>query len=144
MNRRRIAHLLLLLAGLAVAVYTFTLFMGASPQIVNVPQSLEGSLAVGGLSFNKYRLFVIAFCAVLRREHGFRIGPGEAQDAGRALEVVDLSSERAVRDALRPILSATADDAMVFDRAFADFMYPRAAGVRQEPMPSTRREMKFG
>ena len=40
-------------------------FMGSSPQIVNVPQSLEGNLYLGSLSFNKYRLFVIAFCALL-------------------------------------------------------------------------------
>ncbi|MFV0281265.1 MAG: branched-chain amino acid ABC transporter permease [Rhodoblastus sp.] len=40
-------------------------FMGASPQIVNVPSSLEGNLDVGDYSFNKYRLFVIVFCAIL-------------------------------------------------------------------------------
>ena len=41
-----------------------------------------------------------AFCGVLRRTHGFRVGPGELQDAARALEVVELSDERAVRHAL--------------------------------------------
>ncbi len=30
-----------------------------------------------------------AFCAVLRREHGFRVGPGELHDAARALEIVE-------------------------------------------------------
>ena len=50
---------------------------------------------------------LIAFGAVLRRDHGFRIGPGELHDAARALEVVDLADERAVRHALRPILSGT-------------------------------------
>ena len=40
-------------------------FMGASPQIVDVPQSLDGNIDFGGVSLNKYRLFVIAFCAVL-------------------------------------------------------------------------------
>jgi len=81
-----------------------------------------------------------AFCAVLRREHGFRIGPGELHDAARALEIVDLTDERAVRHALRPILSGTRHDATVFDRAFSDFMFPGPAGVRQDEMPSTRRE----
>ena len=51
-----------------------------------------------------------AFCEVLRREHGFRIGPGELHDAARALDVVDLANERAVRHALRPILAGTLDE----------------------------------
>ena len=46
-----------------------------------------------------------AFCEALRRQHGFRIGPGELHDAARALDVVDLADERAVRHALRPILA---------------------------------------
>jgi hypothetical protein len=83
---------------------------------------------------------LIAFCAVLRRDHGFRIGPGELHDAARSLEVVDLSDEHAVRNALRPILSATLRDATVFDQAFTDFIFPGPAGVRQDQMPSTRRE----
>jgi uncharacterized protein with von Willebrand factor type A (vWA) domain len=83
---------------------------------------------------------LVAFCAVLRRDHGFRIGPGELRDAARALEIVDLSDEHAVRHALRPILSGTRHDAAVFDRAFSDFMFPGPAGVRQDEMPSTRRE----
>jgi uncharacterized protein with von Willebrand factor type A (vWA) domain len=83
---------------------------------------------------------LIAFCAVLRRDHGFRIGPGEVHDAARALEVVDLSDEHAVRHALRPILSGTLHDVTVFDQAFTDFMFPGPARVRQGQMPSTRRE----
>jgi uncharacterized protein with von Willebrand factor type A (vWA) domain len=83
---------------------------------------------------------LIAFCTVLRRDHGFSIGPGEARDAARALEVVDLSDERAVRDALRPILSGTLHDVTVFDRAFTDFIFPGPAGVRQDQMASTRGE----
>ena len=81
-----------------------------------------------------------AFCAVLRKDHGFRIGPGELLDAARALEVVDLADERAVRNALRPILSGTLDDVTIFDRVFADFFFPGPAGVRQDQLPSTRRE----
>jgi len=81
-----------------------------------------------------------AFGAVLRLDHGFRIGPGELHDAARALEVVDLSDEHAVRHALRPILSGTLHDVKVFDQAFTDFMFPGPAGVRQDQMPSRRRE----
>jgi uncharacterized protein with von Willebrand factor type A (vWA) domain len=81
-----------------------------------------------------------AFCRSLRRQHGFRIGPGELHDAARALDVVDLTDEQAVRHALRTILSGRLDDATVFDQAFAEFFFPGPAGVRQDQMPSTRRE----
>lgn len=69
---------------------------------------------------------LVAFCGVLRREHGFRIGPGEGADAVLALELVDLRDERAVRNALRPILSMTVDDAKAFDPAFSAFFFPRS------------------
>lgn len=81
-----------------------------------------------------------AFCEALRREHGFRCGPGELHDAARALDVVDLANERAVRHALRPILGATRDDVTAFDAAFTRFFFPGPAGQRQDQMPSTRRE----
>src|SRR4026209_2592890 len=87
---------------------------------------------------------LIAFGAVLRRDHGFRIGPGEMHDAARALEVVDLSDEHAVRHALRSVLSGTLDDVSVFDPVFTDFFFPGPAGVRQDQMPSTRREPGSG
>ena len=85
-----------------------------------------------------------AFCDALRREHGFRIGPGELHDAARALDVVDLANERAVRHALRPILAGTLDDVTVFDAAFTQFFFPGPAGVRQDQMPATRREPGTG
>ena len=83
---------------------------------------------------------LVAFCAVLRRDRGFRVGPGELRDAVRALEVVELSDEHAVRHALRPILSGTLLDVTVFDQAFTDFFFPGPARVRHDQMPSTRRE----
>jgi len=81
-----------------------------------------------------------AFCEALRRDHGFHIGPAELHDAARALDVVDLTDERAVRHALRPILGGTVDEVTVFDSAFTQFFLPGPAGVRQDRMPSTRRE----
>ena len=81
-----------------------------------------------------------AFCEALRRQHAFRIGPGELHDAARALEVVDLADERAVRHALRPILGSTLDEVTVFDAAFTQFFFPGPAGDRQDRMSSTRRE----
>lgn len=76
-----------------------------------------------------------AFCGVLRRFYGFHIGPAELRDAARALELVPLLDERAVRDALRPILSSSAEEARSFDRAFREFFLPEGAGVRQDRMP---------
>lgn len=68
-----------------------------------------------------------AFCGVLRRDHGFRIGPRELQDAARALQVAPIADERAVRDALRPVLSRTLEDSLKFDAAFRAFFYPGPA-----------------
>src|SRR5687767_12383745 len=81
-----------------------------------------------------------AFCEALRRQNGFRIGPGELHDAARALAIVDLADERAVRHALRSILSGTVDEVRAFDAAFAQFFFPGPAGRRQDQLPSTRRE----
>jgi uncharacterized protein with von Willebrand factor type A (vWA) domain len=67
---------------------------------------------------------LIAFCDVLRRDHGFRIGPAEVSDAARALEFVGLQDERTVRNALRPVLSRTLEDARAFDPAFTSFFFP--------------------
>jgi uncharacterized protein with von Willebrand factor type A (vWA) domain len=78
---------------------------------------------------------LIAFGDFLRREYGFQIGSGELHDAARALEVVDLADEIAVRNALRPILSGTLDDISVFDQAFTRFFFPRPVGVSQ-PEPA--------
>jgi len=81
-----------------------------------------------------------AFCAVLRRDHGFRVGPRQIRDAARAIEVTSIADERAVRDTLRPILSSTMEHAMVFDRAFDGFFHPdRVAPVALErPDPAGR------
>ena len=61
--------------------------------------------------FGSLPVNLVAFCGVLRREHGFHIGPGDVRDAARALEIIDLHDERAVRYALRPTLSRTVDEA---------------------------------
>src|SRR5687767_2094187 len=76
------------------------------------------------------------FCAGLRRDHGFTIGPGELQDAARALAVTRIEDVRAVRDALRPVLCSTIEHALVFDVAFDAFFLPR----RARPLTAPRRE----
>jgi hypothetical protein len=83
---------------------------------------------------------LIAFGGMLRREYGFRIGAGELHDAARALDVVELADEVAVRNALRPVLSRTQRDAAVFDRAFTEFFFPGPPGTPQAGLPPARRE----
>jgi len=78
-----------------------------------------------------------AFCAMLRRDYGFRAGARELQDAARALEIVNLADERAVRDALRPILASRLEHARVFDAAF-DRFFRAAGGPPPRQMPSGR------
>jgi uncharacterized protein with von Willebrand factor type A (vWA) domain len=90
--------------------------------------------------FGTFPQNLAAFVDALRRDHGFRIGPGELRDAARAINVIDLSDEQAVRHALRPILSSTLADTLAFDQAFTAFFFPGPAGVRQDQMSSTRRE----
>jgi uncharacterized protein len=84
----------------------------------------------GGLSKN-----LVAFCAFLRREHRFDIGPGTVIDAARALEAVDLTDERTVRDALRPVLTGKLADVAAFDDAFTKFFFPGPGGVLQPDLP---------
>jgi uncharacterized protein with von Willebrand factor type A (vWA) domain len=81
-----------------------------------------------------------AFCDGLRRDHGFRIGSGELHDAARALEVIDVADERAVRHALRPILSGSFTDAQAFDAAFVAFFHPVSISAPRDHLSSTRRE----
>jgi uncharacterized protein with von Willebrand factor type A (vWA) domain len=86
-----------------------------------------------------------SFARALRRQHRFRCGPGELVDAARALEVVDIHDERAVRDALRPIFCATHADAEVFDEAFTRFFFPGPPGVPQPDRKDVpRRERERG
>lgn len=68
---------------------------------------------------------LVAFCALLRSDYHFRIGPGEMQDAARALEIAELGSERAVRNVLRPVLAGRLEEAQIFDRAFDRFFHGR-------------------
>jgi uncharacterized protein with von Willebrand factor type A (vWA) domain len=81
-----------------------------------------------------------AFCDTLRCQHGFHIGPGELHDAVRALGVVDLANERAVRHALRPILAGTPNDVTVFDAAFTRFFFPGATAVPHNQQFAARGE----
>ena len=79
-----------------------------------------------------------AFCAVLRRDYGFRVGLRQLFDAARAIQVSSIADERDVRDALRPVLSSTVEHVLVFDRAFDAFFYPQSTapeGTAERPEP---------
>jgi hypothetical protein len=90
----------------------------------------------GGLPEN-----MAGFCALLRREYGFRIGAAELIDALRAVGIIDLADERAVRSALRAVLAGTREDAAVFDTAFDRFFlhpiegHDRAFALQRDPGP---------
>jgi uncharacterized protein len=83
-----------------------------------------------------------AFCDVLRRDYRFRIGPRELGDAARALTTAPIADERVVRDVLRPVLSHTLDDVLVFDRAFGAFFHPPSTVPRREPVSLDRPELE--
>jgi uncharacterized protein with von Willebrand factor type A (vWA) domain len=85
-----------------------------------------------------------AFCGRLRQQHGFRLGPGELRDAARALDAIDVSDERHVRDALRTILSSSRDTALTFDEAFDRFFFPGPAGAAKVDLPEVVRARPAG
>ena len=77
-----------------------------------------------------------AFCAMLRSDYHFRTGPRELHDAARALELTELADERAMRDALRPVLASRLEDVRVFDQAFDRFFARAGAGMSTAGTPS--------
>ena len=83
--------------------------------------------AFGGLPEN-----LVSFCTLLRRDYGFHIGAGELLDAARALTIVDLSNQQAVRSALRTVLAGSRQDVVVFDAAFDRFFLIRPAARDQD------------
>src|SRR5262249_45407451 len=95
--------------------------------------------AFGGLPEN-----LVSFCALLRRDYGFRIGAGELLDAARALNVIDLSSQQAVRAALRTVLAGTRDDVLAFDQAFDRFFLSGALAREQDAAAVLERKPEGG
>jgi len=75
---------------------------------------------------------VAAFGAYLRAELGFRAGPGESIDALRALETVGIAERTRVRNALRLVFCAKAEEVAAFDRAFDDFFTAAPRGMPQD------------
>lgn len=78
-----------------------------------------------------------SFCAALRREHSFPLGPGETLLALQAVRAVGVSEVRHVRAALRAVCCSRAEHLAVFDLAFDDH-FLRSTGprpVRQDAQP---------
>ena len=77
------------------------------------------------------------FCAVLRRNYAFPLGPGETLLALQAVRAVGVSQARHVRAALRAVCCSRAEHLAVFDLAF-DTHFLRSTGprpVRQDALP---------
>ena len=103
---------------------------------MNIPHSAFRIPHFGSLPAN-----LAAFCGFLRREHRFAIDPRQLRDAARAIDVVDVTDQRAVRDALRPVLASTFRDAAAFDGAFVQFFFPGPAGAPQAALPRPDRDI---
>jgi uncharacterized protein len=84
---------------------------------------------------------VVEFCAHLRREHGFKVGPREARDAMRAIECVGIERRTRVAAALRSVCCSGPDEISIFDRTFAAFFSTHPPGVAQ---PRPRRHPEPG
>lgn len=74
---------------------------------------------------------MVEFCAHLRGEHAFNIGPRESLEALAALEIVGIRERCRVAAALRAICCGRAEEIEPFARAFAAFFSSATQGVRQ-------------
>lgn len=80
---------------------------------------------------------VVEFCALLRREHGFRLGVAETRDALRALDAVGATEQRPFRSGLRAVLCGRYEDLEPFERAFdAFFLTPQGIASDYRPRHS--------
>ncbi len=71
---------------------------------------------------------VVEFCERLRSVHAFNIGPREAFDAVRAVEIVGLRQRRRVAAALRAICCGKPEEIELFNHAFDAFFASAAPG----------------
>ena len=80
---------------------------------------------------------IIDFCAWLRGEFRFLVGPAEERDALQAMAIVGVDELDRVRRALRVTLCSKPEELQVFDEAFDAFFVHPKRGVRQ-PLYSPR------
>lgn len=74
---------------------------------------------------------VAEFCTRLRTVHGFNVGPREAAEAVRAIELVGVRERQRVAAALRAICCSRPEEIELFDRAFDAFFASEQQGVPQ-------------
>ncbi len=75
---------------------------------------------------------ILEFCALLRLEHRFKIGPAEVADALRSLELLGLHDLERSRSALRLVLCSRLEEVAPFDAAFEMFFFPEVQGQPQD------------
>jgi len=63
---------------------------------------------------------VVAFCRYLR-EHGFRIGIGETEDALRAIDAIGVANRERFRAGLRAVVCGKHEELRIFERVFDAF-----------------------
>jgi uncharacterized protein with von Willebrand factor type A (vWA) domain len=80
---------------------------------------------------NSLSAHVPAFCAQLRKDHGFSIGQAQAHDALRAIDVLGLSERARVRTALRLVCCTKRSEVEVFDDAFDRYFTQTLPGIAQ-------------
>lgn len=88
---------------------------------------------------------VLAFCALLRAEHGIPLGHAEVQDAVRAVEAAGVTRVARFRCALRLVCCTKREEIPAFERAFTSFfLRSRRRGERSTTPSSERRENGSG
>jgi uncharacterized protein len=74
---------------------------------------------------------VAEFCARLRTVHGFNLGPREAAEGVRAIELIGVRDRRRVAAALRAICCSKPEEIELFNRAFDAFFASEQQGAPQ-------------
>lgn len=81
---------------------------------------------------------IVEFCARLRSDHGFALGPRETRDAMRTIETLGIRERARVAGGLRAVCCGRRDEIPVFDRAFNAFFSSGPLGELQ-PAHAPRR-----
>lgn len=84
---------------------------------------------------------ILEFCALLRLEQRFKIGPAEVADALRSLEALGLHDLERSRSALRLVLCSKLEEVAPFDVAFDAFFFPEVQGQPQD-LPDTVKQRR--
>jgi uncharacterized protein len=82
---------------------------------------------------------VLAFCALLRAEHGIPLGHTEAQDAIRAVEAAGVTRVARFRCALRLVCCTKREEIPAFERAFTSFFLRSRRHDERSSLPIGKR-----